>query len=112
MTTAAEQSSSSSSSLHPPATPRYILRGHASPIHALHFFGLNSRLASADADGWIVIWDVVTKRPRVVWKAHEGSVLEVKGFLTNTENENGGGEMEVFTYASSFSLNVCLFVTD
>ena len=65
---------------HTPATPVYILRGHAAPIHALDIFSHNMRLASGDADGWIVIWDLVTKRPVTVWKAHEGAVLEVKGF--------------------------------
>ena len=63
-----------------PATPIYILRGHAAPIHALHVFTRNLRLVSGDADGWVVIWDLVTKRPVTVWKAHAGAVLEVKGF--------------------------------
>jgi hypothetical protein len=66
--------------LHSPATPIYILRGHAAQIHALHIFNDNLRLVSGDADGWIVIWDLVTKRPVAVWKAHAGAVLEVKGF--------------------------------
>lgn len=63
-----------------PATPVYILRGHGSPIHALDIFSQNLRLVSGDANGWIVIWDLVSKRPVTVWKAHEGAVLEVKGF--------------------------------
>ena len=77
----------------PPATPRYILRGHSSAIQALHFFAANTRLISADADGWIVIWDVTTKRARAVWKAHEGAVLEVKGYRT-------GRSMRIYTYVS------------
>jgi WD40 repeat protein len=79
----------------PPATPRYILRGHASAIQALHFFASNTRLISADAAGWIVIWDVATKRARAVWKAHEGAVLEVKGYKT-------GQGMSIYTYVSPF----------
>jgi ASTRA-associated protein 1 len=79
----------------PPATPRYVLRGHASPIQALHFVASNTRLISADADGWIILWDVVTKRARAVWKAHEGSVLEVKGYETTSRG------MIIYTYASS-----------
>jgi WD40 repeat protein len=74
-----------------PATPIYILRGHATPIHALHVFSQNLRLVSGDADGWVVIWDLVTKRPVTVWKAHAGAVLEVKGFNTST------GVTEVYT---------------
>lgn len=73
------------------ATPVYILRGHASPIHALDIFAKNMRLVSGDAEGWIVIWDLVTKRPVVTWKAHEGAVLEVKGFSVD------GGVSEIYT---------------
>ena len=76
---------------HAPATPKYILRGHAAPIHALDIFSQNLRLVSGDAEGWIVIWDLVTKRPVTVWKAHEGAVLEVKGFRV------GNGSMEIYT---------------
>lgn len=65
---------------HPPATPIYILRGHASPIHGLHIFHQNLRLISGDADGWVVVWDLVSKRPIASWKAHDGALLEVKGF--------------------------------
>ena len=64
----------------PPASPTYILRGHAAPIHALHLFANNLRLISGDAEGWIVIWDMVSKRPVASWKAHAGAVLEAKGF--------------------------------
>ncbi|CRG84371.1 ASTRA-associated protein 1 [Talaromyces islandicus] len=84
----------------PPATPRYILRGHASAIQALHFFAHNTRLISADADGWVVIWDVITKRTRAVWKAHEGAVLEVKGF------ELPGQGQEIFTHGRDHKLRL------
>lgn len=74
-----------------PATPTYILRGHTSPIHALHLFANNLRLISGDAEGWIVIWDMVSKRPVASWKAHGGAVLEAKGF----RDETGGGNATV-----------------
>ncbi|KAK6531507.1 ASTRA complex subunit [Arthrobotrys megalospora] len=57
--------------------PVYVIRGHPSPVHALHFYRSNSRLVSADADGWIVLWDLPTRRPVAVWKAHDGPVLAV-----------------------------------
>lgn len=63
----------------PPAAPAYIFRGHISPIHSLRFYRNNLRLISGDADGWIVIWNIVTKRPVAVWKAHEGAILAVEG---------------------------------
>jgi hypothetical protein len=34
---------------------------------------------------------MTTKRPRAVWRAHEGAVLEVKGFEIND------GGFEIFT---------------
>lgn len=36
---------------------------------------------SADADGWVVVWDVVTKRAVAVWKAHGEGVLGVEVFF-------------------------------
>lgn len=64
----------------PPLTPTYILRGHASAIHSLHIFQHNLRLISADADSWIVVWNLVSKRPVAAWKAHEGAILQVRAF--------------------------------
>ncbi|KAJ5165839.1 hypothetical protein N7492_006135 [Penicillium capsulatum] len=83
-----------------PATPVYILRGHVAPIHALHLFAQNLRLVSGDAEGWIVIWDLVTKRPMTVWKGHQGAVLEVKGFT------NGSGSSEIYTHGRDHKLCV------
>ncbi|KAK6335435.1 ASTRA complex subunit [Orbilia brochopaga] len=57
--------------------PVYVMRGHAAPIHALHFYRSNSRLVSADADGWAVVWNLTTRRPVAVWRAHNGAVLGV-----------------------------------
>ena len=59
----------------PPAQPTYVLRGHTAAIHSLDFISANTRLLSGDGDGWVVVWDVVTKRPVAVWKAHENAIL-------------------------------------
>lgn len=59
----------------PPAQPAYILRGHGSQIHSTTFIRSNSRLVTGDAEGWIVIWSLATKRPVAVWRAHEGALL-------------------------------------
>ncbi len=69
-----------------PLQPLYILRGHLAQIHALAFIAANSRLITADADGWVVLWNVATRRPLAVWKAHENAVLAVAEW-----NESGGG---------------------
>lgn len=78
----AEASSPSSSvannkPLLPPAQPVYILRGHQAQIHAVRFVRSNSRLITGDADGWIVVWVLGTKRPTAVWKAHDNAILGV-----------------------------------
>ncbi|KAJ5327502.1 hypothetical protein N7541_009683 [Penicillium brevicompactum] len=83
-----------------PATPVYILRGHTAPIHALHIYNQNLRLISGDANGWIVVWDLVTKRPVASWKAHAGAVLEVKGFKL------GSGVTEIYTHGRDHKLCV------
>ncbi|PWY84840.1 WD repeat protein, partial [Aspergillus heteromorphus CBS 117.55] len=88
----------------PPATPTYILRGHSAAIHALQIFHQNLRLVSADGDGWIVVWDLVSKRPLAVWKAHDGAVLEVKGF-----SFSHGAVTEVFTHGRDHKLRVWRF---
>lgn len=59
----------------PPAQPAYILRGHAVPVHSLLFLNDNLWLISGDADGYVVLWILTTKRPIAVWQAHEGSIL-------------------------------------
>lgn len=61
-----------------PATPAFILRGHAFTVHALHFFASNAYLASADSDGWLVVWSLASKRAVAVWKAHASGILGIK----------------------------------
>lgn len=62
-------------SQHPPALPTYILRGHTAQIHSVHFLRSNTRILTGDADGWVVLWDIATKRAVGVWKAHKTTIL-------------------------------------
>jgi len=59
----------------PPAQPAYVLRGHKTQIHALQFYSRNSRLLTADAEGWLVSWDMAIKRPVAGWRAHDKAIL-------------------------------------
>ena len=59
----------------PPAQPAFILRGHASTVQAAHFSPRNRRLLTGDADGWVISWDLSSKRPVAVWKAHSKAIL-------------------------------------
>ena len=72
-----------SSGLLPPAQPAFILRGHSAQIHALHFTKDNARLLTADADGWVVSWNLASKRPVAAWKAHGNAILGLGSWETD-----------------------------
>lgn len=65
-----------------PPTPKNILRGHKASVHAATFFRDNERLVTGDADGFVVVWDLVIMRPRAVWQAHENAILGIRGWGT------------------------------
>ncbi|KAK6224182.1 Astra associated protein 1 Asa1 [Pestalotiopsis sp. IQ-011] len=60
-----------------PATPKSVLRGHQAQVHATAFVRNNQRLASGDADGHVVLWDLTIMRPRAVWRAHTNAILGI-----------------------------------
>lgn len=84
----------------PPAQPIYILRGHVAQIHALHFYNDNTRLLSGDAEGWVVVWDLATKRPAAVWRPHNSTILGLRNWGSN----------KIITWANNYSLD-CLPLT-
>lgn len=65
---------------HTVPAPRNILRGHRAQVHAATFIRDNERLVTADADGYVVVWDLSIMRPKVVWRAHQASILGVQGW--------------------------------
>lgn len=73
---------------------QYILRGHAETVSSVQLFRQNLRLVSADTGGYVIIWDLVIKRPIVSWKPHEGAILEAKAFQT-------GHAAVIYTWVSS-----------
>ncbi|EGC47488.1 WD40 repeat-containing protein [Histoplasma capsulatum var. duboisii H88] len=99
----------------PPATPTYILRGHGSPIHALRFYSGNSRLISGDAEGWVVVWNMRTKRAVASWRAHGSAILGVEGVEFSSKQdakrvgEGGGSERWLFTHGRDHKLRVWRF---
>jgi WD40 repeat protein len=58
--------------------PVNILRGHRSQVHSTEFIRGNARLATGDADGYVVLWDLGTMRPTAVWRAHKNSILSIR----------------------------------
>lgn len=79
-----------------PAQPTYILRGHSSSVHGVHFLRQNTRLLTGDADGFVVLWDIAIKRATVVWRAHEGAILGLGTW----------GEAGIVTHGRDSSLRV------
>ncbi|KAL9582483.1 MAG: hypothetical protein Q9203_005471 [Teloschistes exilis] len=67
----------SSESFPPPLQPSFVLRGHSAQVHAVHFLKNNTRLLTADAEGWLVSWSLASKRPVAVWKAHDDAILGI-----------------------------------
>lgn len=59
----------------PAAQPTYVLRGHSAQIHSVLFLRSNTRILTGDADGWVVLWNIATKRAVAVWKAHKTTIL-------------------------------------
>lgn len=64
----------------PPAQPKYVLRGHDAHVHSVQFLRNNSRLLTGDANGWVVLWSLATKRAVAVWRAHDGAILGMKAW--------------------------------
>ncbi|ELR09811.1 ASTRA complex subunit [Pseudogymnoascus destructans] len=61
----------------PPPEATYIFRGHAAQIHSTQFIRGNTRLVTGDAEGWIVVWGLASRRSTAVWRAHKAAILGV-----------------------------------
>lgn len=64
----------------PVPTPKIVLRGHKAQVHVAVFLRNNERLATGDADGYVILWDLTIMRPRAVWRAHESAILGIRGW--------------------------------
>ncbi|KAK7955798.1 WD40-repeat-containing domain protein [Apiospora aurea] len=63
--------------------PKAVLRGHQAQVHAAAFVRNNQRLASGDAEGYVVLWDLTIVRPRAVWRAHSNAILGIASWGTD-----------------------------
>ncbi|KAM9893874.1 hypothetical protein OXX79_009074 [Metschnikowia pulcherrima] len=56
--------------------PKFSLRAHKAALTCIaHHLGT---IVSSDRDGWIIIWNITSRRPMALWKAHEGHILTLK----------------------------------
>lgn len=87
------------------AALRLSLRGHKAAVACIT--QKDDFLVSADRDGWVIVWNLATKRPRAIWKAHEGHIVTLKltamGLLTH------GRDLHIrFWVMSPESLDKCV----
>ncbi|KAI9267377.1 WD40-repeat-containing domain protein [Sporodiniella umbellata] len=68
---------SACSSAPPPPPPTYIFREHKATVNYVCIFDSDKYMASCDADGWIVIWRLKTRRVVISWKAHADNCLKI-----------------------------------
>ncbi|KAF2226932.1 WD40-repeat-containing domain protein [Elsinoe ampelina] len=81
-----------------PLQPSYVFRGHSAPIHAVHFLRDNSRLITGDAEGWTILWDMITRRPAAAWRPHAAVILGLGSW----------GDDKIITHGRDSKLHVWL----
>ena len=70
-------------------SPVYVFRGHVAEITAIQFIRNDTRFVSGhyilihranyrDTDGWIVVWDMASRRSNAVWQGHNASVMSIR----------------------------------
>lgn len=63
----------------------FSLRGHRAPVSNITQSG--NDLVTADRDGHVIVWDLITKRCKAIWRAHDGHIVTLEktqwGLLTH-----------------------------
>ncbi|SCV73326.1 BQ2448_7252 [Microbotryum intermedium] len=63
-----------------PPSPVYILRGHTAQISCVKFSHDGTALYSGDVEGWVIVWELSSFRPQLVWKPHVAGILTIEEF--------------------------------
>ncbi|BGP19252.1 Astra associated protein 1 Asa1 [Rhodosporidiobolus nylandii] len=87
--------SSSRPSPSQPLQPSYILRSHSTVVSLLRF--------TRDTDGYVVLWELRTRRARYCWKAHDGGVLGVDEFAGGVLTQGRDNNLRFFPLPPSAS---------
>lgn len=80
------------------------LRAHPFAVTATHFAN-SLRLVSGDEGGWCFVWNVVTRRPIVIWRPHGKAVVSVKFLPAEHQPENA---LLLLTHGRDHKLRVYL----
>ncbi|KAK6001022.1 hypothetical protein QM012_003105 [Aureobasidium pullulans] len=81
----------------PPAQPAYVLRGHNAQIHSVCFVRHNTRLLTGDAEGWLVLWNLASKRPVAVWRGHSAAILALSSWADDRLISHGRDNEPTFS---------------
>ncbi|RCH80524.1 ASTRA complex subunit, partial [Rhizopus stolonifer] len=76
-----------------PPPPEYVFREHKATVNHVHIFDRDQHFASCDAEGWVVVWKMKTRRPISKWKAHKESCLKVTTIENHTLISQGRDNM-------------------
>lgn len=81
------------------------LRGHPYPVTCIDVSEDNLSVISGDEGGWVVLWDLTSKRPIGVFRAHEKALIKVQ--LISSENE-----FKFITHGRDNKLYIWKIITD
>lgn len=53
----------------------FSLRGHRHPVTCIT--GFDQHVVTGDAEGYVKVWSIVTRRPAAEWRAHEATIITI-----------------------------------
>ncbi|GEQ71940.1 hypothetical protein JCM33374_g5626 [Metschnikowia sp. JCM 33374] len=56
--------------------PKFSLRAHKAALTCI--ITHQDKLISSDRDGWIIVWNLASRRPMALWRGHDGHILTLK----------------------------------
>lgn len=91
-----------------PPVAHATLRAHAFAVTSIDFYSSDS-LISGDEGGWCFAWNIMTRRPRQIWKPHSKSIVSVQ-FLPQQHQSPTG--LLVLTHGRDHKLKIFLLTSD
>ncbi|CAG8475234.1 24470_t:CDS:2 [Cetraspora pellucida] len=81
-----------------PPSPVYIFRGHVEQINSLEFIENNRYLISGDAGGNVIIWDMISRRSKIQFKAHNDGILSIVKFKDKLISHGRDNTLHVWAF--------------
>lgn len=82
----------------------FTLKGHGVLVTASCLFGGNT-LVSGDENGWIILWNLNTRRPLGVWKAHDERIITLQAMdKTHLLSHGRDSRIRIWTMSNTTDL--------